>query len=79
MYSISIATPYPGTPLYDMAKKEGWLIKKDWKDYNMSNPVMSLPHFSSRSMKLAAVCLHHQVKFRRMLSRLRKARGKTHE
>jgi anaerobic magnesium-protoporphyrin IX monomethyl ester cyclase len=51
--SVSIVTPYPGTPLFEMAKREGWLITDDWKNFSTSTPVMKLPTFSDRDMKEA--------------------------
>ena len=32
-YQVSIATPFPGTPLYEEAKKEGWLNFKNWEGH----------------------------------------------
>lgn len=31
---FSIATPYPGCKLYDLYDKKGWIITKDWDNYN---------------------------------------------
>jgi len=31
---FSLATPYPGTELYDLAKQKGWIEAKDWSDFN---------------------------------------------
>jgi len=30
---LAIATPLPGTPFYQMAKENGWLVSSDWRDY----------------------------------------------
>lgn len=30
---FSIATPYPGTKMYDLYKERGWLISEKWSDY----------------------------------------------
>jgi anaerobic magnesium-protoporphyrin IX monomethyl ester cyclase len=30
--NIYIATPYPGTPLYDDCKRNGWLVSDDYDD-----------------------------------------------
>jgi radical SAM superfamily enzyme YgiQ (UPF0313 family) len=67
IFSISIITPFPGTPLYETAEKEGWLITKDLKRYGLSNTVMSLPEFSSRSMRIAERYLYYQALFAKML------------
>ncbi len=31
---FSLATPYPGTDLYEQAGREGWIEAKDWHEYN---------------------------------------------
>lgn len=33
-YQISMSTPYPGTPLYNMAKLNGWLRYNSWSDFD---------------------------------------------
>ena len=37
---FAIATPYPGTELYDLAKREGMLETEDWSQYTAANPVL---------------------------------------
>ena len=36
----TIVIPYPGTPLFDECKKEGWLVTEDWDRYDMREPIM---------------------------------------
>ncbi|MBN1900208.1 radical SAM protein [Candidatus Sumerlaeota bacterium] len=31
--NFHVATPFPGTELYEMAKEHGWLTSNDWSDY----------------------------------------------
>ncbi len=31
--NFHIATPFPGTELYDIAKEKGWLVTTDWSEY----------------------------------------------
>lgn len=33
-------TPFPGTPIYEEAKKNGWIESKNWSDYDMVHAVM---------------------------------------
>jgi len=40
---VTIVIPYPGTKLFEQAKKEGWLRTMDWDDYDMKMPVMKTP------------------------------------
>lgn len=37
---FSIATPFPGTELYKVAKEEGLLLTEDWSKYTVLKPVM---------------------------------------
>ncbi|HBA27785.1 MAG TPA: B12-binding domain-containing radical SAM protein [Nitrospinae bacterium] len=39
----TIVIPYPGTPLFDECKKNGWLLTEDWDRYDMREPIMSSP------------------------------------
>lgn len=55
--AVSIVTPYPGTPLFKLAKRKGWLITEDWSNYSTSKPVMSYPDFSAKEMKAAQLYL----------------------
>ena len=57
--AVSIATPYPGTPLLKMAKQKKWLISKNWKTYSTSDPVMNLPNFSGDDAKDAQRYLYN--------------------
>ncbi|RLI05488.1 B12-binding domain-containing radical SAM protein [Candidatus Bathyarchaeota archaeon] len=37
---FSIATPFPGTELYEIADREGLLLTRDWSQYTVLKPVM---------------------------------------
>jgi len=39
----TIVIPYPGTPLFDECKKNGWLLTDDWDKYDMREAVMKSP------------------------------------
>ena len=39
----TIVIPYPGTALFDEAKKEGWLLTEDWDRYDMKESVWKSP------------------------------------
>ncbi|MBN1355652.1 radical SAM protein [bacterium] len=44
---FSVATPFPGTEFYEMAKRNGWLITDDWSMYDGGeSPVVSYPECS---------------------------------
>jgi radical SAM superfamily enzyme YgiQ (UPF0313 family) len=56
-----IATPYPGTPMYEQVKKEGWLKVTDFDKYDTANPTFETPYLSMD--KLREVRYKAQQKF----------------
>ncbi|MFW9965292.1 MAG: B12-binding domain-containing radical SAM protein, partial [Candidatus Sifarchaeia archaeon] len=48
---FTICTPYPGTPMYDEAKENGWLSVTDWSQFTILEPIMDLPGLSRKSIK----------------------------
>jgi radical SAM superfamily enzyme YgiQ (UPF0313 family) len=48
--SINFLTPYPGTKLYEVAKRNKWINTKNWKHYTSFNPVMTLPDLSVKDL-----------------------------
>jgi len=44
---FNITVPYPGTEMFVWAKENGYLLSEDWDDYDLSQPVMSLPTISN--------------------------------
>ncbi|MCD4654462.1 hypothetical protein K8T06_11090, partial [bacterium] len=44
---FSVATPFPGTPFYDQAVREGWLNTTDWSRWDgAGSPVLTYPDCS---------------------------------
>lgn len=43
MLQATIVMPYPGTPLFEEARENGWLRTFDWDEYDMSKPVLESP------------------------------------
>jgi radical SAM superfamily enzyme YgiQ (UPF0313 family) len=39
----TIVVPYPGTPMFDEAKENGWLVTEDWDRYDMRESVWKSP------------------------------------
>lgn len=39
----TVIIPYPGTPLFTEAQKEGWLKTQDWERYDMKEPILKTP------------------------------------
>jgi anaerobic magnesium-protoporphyrin IX monomethyl ester cyclase len=48
---FTICTPYPGTPMYDEAIENDWLIETDWSKFTVLEPVMDLPGLSQDVIK----------------------------
>ncbi len=48
---FNITTPYPGTEMYDWAKKNDYLMTENWNCYSSySNKVMNLPTLDSKTL-----------------------------
>jgi len=47
---FSIATPYPGTELYEIALNRNLLLTKDWSEYTAAKPVIKPLHFSVQEL-----------------------------
>jgi len=46
-----IATPYPGTPMYDLVKEKGWLKIFDFDKYDTATPVFETPTLSMEELR----------------------------
>jgi radical SAM superfamily enzyme YgiQ (UPF0313 family) len=46
-----IATPYPGTPLYDIVKEKGWLRVTDFDKYDTATPIFDIPTISMQELR----------------------------
>lgn len=44
----TVLIPYPGTPLHDQCKENGWLLTEDYDDYDQRMPVMKTPMGSEK-------------------------------
>ena len=48
---LSLATPYPGTELYDIVKDLGWKMSNEWTHYETRTPVFENPALPSKKIK----------------------------
>ena len=46
-----IATPYPGTPLYEQVKQSGWLKTTDFNYYDTATPTFETPYISMEKLR----------------------------
>lgn len=50
-YQVSIATPFPGTPLYAEAKENGWLNFDSWEDFDgLNKALINYPTLSAETL-----------------------------
>lgn len=65
---FSLATPYPGTRFYEMAKEKGWLLDKGWEDFG-SSVVIGYPDYSPEEImemhRLALAKWQRHIVFRK--------------
>lgn len=47
---FNITTPYPGTEMFRWAEENGYLLTRDWRDYDLSTPVLKLPTVSPETV-----------------------------
>ena len=56
----NVATPFPGTPMYDMVKEKGWLRVTDFDLYDTTHPIFETPWLSMKDLgKLREGAFHH--------------------
>jgi anaerobic magnesium-protoporphyrin IX monomethyl ester cyclase len=46
-----IATPYPGTPMYELVKEKGWLKITDFDRYDTATPTFETPYLSGEKLQ----------------------------
>lgn len=57
MVQFSIATPFPGTKMHEIYMEKGWLLSKEWEDYNGASTAVT------RTEELSADELEELIKF----------------
>lgn len=56
----NVATPFPGTPMYDTVKAQGWLRVTDFDLYDTTRPIFETPQLSMKELgKLREGAFHH--------------------
>jgi len=46
----TLATPYPGTPMYDDVREKGWLKVTDFDKYDNATPIFETPMLSTKEL-----------------------------
>jgi hypothetical protein len=56
----NIATPFPGTPMYDQIIENGWLKITDFDKYDTATPTFETPWISMRKLwEIRQQAFHH--------------------
>jgi len=56
----NIATPFPGTPMYDEVIEKGWLRVTDFDKYDTATPIFETPMLSMKDLKqIREQAFHH--------------------
>lgn len=56
----NVATPFPGTPMYDSVTEKGWLRVTDFDKYDTTKPIFETPQLSMKDLgKLREGAFHH--------------------
>jgi radical SAM superfamily enzyme YgiQ (UPF0313 family) len=50
-FQTSVCTPQPGTPFFDYLDKGGFLLTKDWKQYNGGTAVYEYPNYKKEEIE----------------------------
>jgi radical SAM superfamily enzyme YgiQ (UPF0313 family) len=76
MIIFDIATPFPGTKLYEWADQHGYLKTKKWDEYDLYTMVMNLPTVSEQEVRDLYSRAYREFYFRAnyLLKRLLKVR-----
>ncbi|MCW4005157.1 MAG: radical SAM protein [Candidatus Bathyarchaeota archaeon] len=59
-----VATPYPGTPMYDEVIKNGWLRITDFNKYDTATPTFETPYLSMERIREIRYKAHQQFYLR---------------
>ncbi len=61
---FAIVIPHPGTELYAVCKKNGWLKHKNWEDFSSCNSLIETPEMSREDVEKARIRAYRQFYFR---------------
>jgi len=61
---FAVVIPHPGTDLYQICQKEGWLRYDSWEDFAACNSLIETPQLSRQAVERARVRGYRQFYFR---------------
>lgn len=60
---VNITTPFPGTEMFQWAKKNDLILTYDWDDYTLAKPVMKLDNMSAEEIKKLYALMYRSFYF----------------
>jgi len=61
---FAIAIPHPGTELYEICKKNGWLKYRKWEDFSACNSLIETGKLSRKDLEKARIKAYRRFYFR---------------
>ncbi len=60
---FAVVVPHPGTVLYEICQKEGWLKYEIWEDFSAGNCLIETPQLSRQDVEKARIRAYRQFYF----------------
>jgi radical SAM superfamily enzyme YgiQ (UPF0313 family) len=61
---FSFATPFPGTEYFEHVKEKGWLLSKDWRDYDGNfKSIVKMEGFDNEDLKEMRIAFSNSINF----------------
>ncbi len=61
---FAVVIPHPGTDLYEICQREGWLKYSRWEDFSACNSLIETPELSRKDVERARVRAYREFYFR---------------
>ncbi|MBA7656767.1 hypothetical protein ES703_64694 [subsurface metagenome] len=61
---FAVVIPHPGTDLYQICQREGWLKYSTWEDFSACNSLIETPELSRQDVERARVRAYREFYFR---------------
>jgi len=61
---FAVVIPHPGTDLYQICQKKGWLRYSSWEDFSACNSLIETPELSRKDVEKARISAYRKFYFR---------------
>jgi len=61
---FAVVIPHPGTDLYEICQREGWLKYSTWEDFSACNSLIETPELSRKDVEKARIRAYREFYFR---------------